>query len=297
MKKVCALLLLIFLSPVFATGISGTSAPCDNATLSKYTGTANIEINWEPNTIGLTWYDGNQRLDVQQSAQSCVYDGTITVPPQPTKLGYTFNGWKVWKPTVPDGYTQLEYIQSDGEQRIDTGIYANENTAVETKFINLVSGADSTTRMIIADTWNHIDYGDYYTGYELTITGSTRAFQTIGALHITREDYWKKDIEYTVYMDKNVGQTVNGVTTVWSGTANTFTTPRTLSMFGTTDDTSRYAKIKMFYLKIWQSGELIRNFLPAKRNSDNVLGMWDTVSQTFFTNAGTGTFTAGPVAQ
>jgi hypothetical protein len=293
MKKVCALLLLIFLSPVFATGISGTSAPCDNATLSKYTGTANIEINWEPNTIGLKWYNGDQQV---AGPTSCVYDSTITVPPQPTKLGYTFNGWKVWKVTVPDGYTQLEYIQSDGEQRIDTGIYANENTAVETKFIN-IDIPDSTTRIIIADRWKHIDYGNYYTGYELTITGYTRSFQTIGTLWITRNDYWAEGIEYTVYMDKNVGQTVNGVTTVWSGTANTFTTPRTLSMFGTTDDTSRYAKIKMFYLKIWQSGELIRNFLPAKRNSDNVLGMFDTVSGQFFTNAGTGSFVAGPVAQ
>ena len=31
------------------------------------------------------------------------------------------------------------------------------------------------------------------------------------------------------------------------------------------------------------------------RNSDGVLGMYDTVSQQFFTNAGTGTFIAGEV--
>ena len=297
MKKLLIILsLCIFTTDSFASGIASNSASalCDNDTLSKYSGTANVEINWEPNTIGLKWYNGDQQV---AGPTSCVYDSTITVPPQPTKLGYTFNGWKVWKVTVPDGYTQLEYIQTDGGQRIDTGIYANENTAVETKFINRVSGADTTTRIIIADTWNHIDYGNNITGYELTITAATRAFQTIGALHITREDYWTAGIEYTVYMDKNVGQTVNGVTTVWSGTANTFTTPRTLSMFGTTDDTSRYAKIKMFYLKIWQSGELVRNFLPARRNSDNVLGMFDTISGNFFTNAGTGSFVAGPVAQ
>ena len=29
------------------------------------------------------------------------------------------------------------------------------------------------------------------------------------------------------------------------------------------------------------------------RNSDSVLGFYDTVSETFFTNAGSGTFTGG----
>ena len=34
--------------------------------------------------------------------------------------------------------------------------------------------------------------------------------------------------------------------------------------------------------------------VPAQRGTDNVLGMCDTVSGFFYTNAGTGTFTAGP---
>ena len=122
MKKLCVLFLMFFALPVFATGIgSGSSAPCDNATLSKYTGTADIEINWEPNTIGLNWYDGDTKLTVQQSAQSCVYDSMITVPPAPTKPGYTFNGWKVIH--VPGGFTELEYLESTTRrQYIDTGI-------------------------------------------------------------------------------------------------------------------------------------------------------------------------------
>ena len=95
MKKALLLFLFMFALPVFATGINGASAPCDNATLSKYTGTADIEINWEPNTINLRWSDGDTQLQVASESQSCVYDNVITVPPQPTKLGYTFNGWKV----------------------------------------------------------------------------------------------------------------------------------------------------------------------------------------------------------
>ena len=93
MKKLFILFLCLCVGDSFATGIGNvSSAPCDNDTLSKYTGTANIEINWEPNVIGLRWSNGNEQINGQTS---CTYDGTITVPPQPTKLGYTFKGWKV----------------------------------------------------------------------------------------------------------------------------------------------------------------------------------------------------------
>ena len=34
--------------------------------------------------------------------------------------------------------------------------------------------------------------------------------------------------------------------------------------------------------------------MPAKRKSDNVLGMYDIINGTFYTNAGSGTFTGGP---
>ena len=99
MKKFLILLLCLFATDSFASGISGgtTTAPCDNATLSKYTGTANVEINWEPNVINLKWYDGDTEINVANASQTCTYDGMITVPPQPTKPGYTFNGWKIAK--------------------------------------------------------------------------------------------------------------------------------------------------------------------------------------------------------
>lgn len=43
------------------------------------------------------------------------------------------------------------------------------------------------------------------------------------------------------------------------------------------------------------SFEIIGKFkgIPCYRKADNVIGMYDTVSQTFLINAGTGTFTKG----
>ena len=290
MKKILLLFALLFTSPLFASGIgaNATSASCDNETLETYNGTANVEIDWEPNTINIAWYNGDDLLDVQNSAQTCTYDGILNVPSTPpTKTGYTFNGWELKTIFVPDGFTQLEYIRTSGEQRINTGIYANENTAVETKFISHADSSETTTRVIIADSW-------YNQTYMLSTTAYTRAFQYIGTLEITRTDYWAPNQEYTVYMDKTTGQVVNGVTTNWTGTPNTFTSSIPLTMFGVTDVVERSAFVTMYYLKIWQNGILVRHFVPAKRNSDNVIGLYDAVSKTFFTNVGSGTFVAGP---
>lgn len=41
------------------------------------------------------------------------------------------------------------------------------------------------------------------------------------------------------------------------------------------------------------AGTIIRNFYPAKRNSDGVVGLYDLKNSKFYTNAGSGTFTAG----
>lgn len=51
-------------------------------------------------------------------------------------------------------------------------------------------------------------------------------------------------------------------------------------------------KIKYFIQK--RNGEEIANLMPCYRKSDNEIGMYDTVTQTFYTNAGTGTFDKGP---
>lgn len=47
------------------------------------------------------------------------------------------------------------------------------------------------------------------------------------------------------------------------------------------------------YVRIQRDGELVYNFVPCVRKSDSVIGMYDTVTETFFTNIGTGDFTKG----
>lgn len=55
-------------------------------------------------------------------------------------------------------------------------------------------------------------------------------------------------------------------------------------------DHSGAINIRIYYAKIWDNGTLIRDFIPAVRNDDGVIGMYDQVNDVFYTNDGTGSF-------
>ena len=93
-----AIFSFVFSAPLFATDIPSfvSTADCKNNPLQTYSGTSNLQADWQANTIQLHWYNGDDELTVPSASQSCVYDGTLTPPATiPTKTGYTFKGWRV----------------------------------------------------------------------------------------------------------------------------------------------------------------------------------------------------------
>lgn len=84
---------MVFIQPLFASGINAgaNSAPCTDTTLETYSGNSNLSADWQANKIDVYWYDGNTK--VSGGPTSCTYDGTLNIPPTPTKTGYTFAGW------------------------------------------------------------------------------------------------------------------------------------------------------------------------------------------------------------
>ena len=77
--------------PTFAE--IANNATCNNTNLgqSNNNSTANVEANWNANTININWYNGDTRV----AQNTCTYDGSITLPTEPTKPGYTFSGWRL----------------------------------------------------------------------------------------------------------------------------------------------------------------------------------------------------------
>jgi len=295
MKKFVSLFLLLFTLPAWASGIGTNTlnASCDNATLDKYTGAADIEINWEPNTIGLNWYDGDTKLTVQQSAQSCVYDSTITVPPAPTKPGYTFNGWKVIH--VPGGCKKIEYLESNGSQYINTGYSApNGFKAQVGVYMSVINGgsfvmgahndpstsaADRNYLKVSYDGHVEIGAGDcYWSSY--IIQSNT-----------------KYDIEFST-VKNNIFLTGDNIVDK-CGNGFVDRSLHALYLFGV--NWANYLNGvfvgRIYYAKIYdENGTMVRDFIPIL-DKNNVPCMWDKITGQFFYNAGTGNFVAGPVVQ
>ena len=288
MKKLLLVFLLMFASPAFATGISGTSAPCDNATLAKYTGTADIEINWEPNTINLNWYDGDTKLTVANSAQSCVYDSTLTVPPQPTKPGYTFNGWKVIR--VPGGYTELEYVTNTANTYLNTGIIPNiDDIEMEIK-VKPSTGSWYIWQCRYSDRYffgfggseNGNTINDYYVDSSISRISTNTIIAKI----------MRKSGSTTLYvkdLTANIEDTATGTYTYRQQTLP-------LWMFGNQIGNRVSAGNSVYYAKMRMGGVDVMNYIPARRNSDNAVGFYDTISGTFKT-VSEGSLTAGPAVQ
>ena len=306
MKKVLILLLCLFTTESFATGIGNVAtALCDNDTLNKYTGTANVEINWEPNIIQLGWYDGNTKLDVPSSAQSCTYDGVVTVPPQPTKPGYTFNGWKVMG--VPSGYTRLDYIE--GGQNLNA-------------YINLGFPATPTMQTLLTASIGMNGDGVTQYGQQIIFGASNAKFfanakpyaidRHPNATYIPNGDYGSNISALenipslnTIYQFKINYPTVGIIgfddITKTGFTNVTSVSQQNLYLFGynaggTYSTDFSVLEMKLYALTMWDNNQIIHNYIPAK-NPSNVIGIYDTVTGTFLTNAGSGAFVAGPVVQ
>ena len=283
MKKFFVALFMLLTIPAFATGVDSTAstADCDNATLNTYTGTSNLSAGWQPNTIDLHWYadsDTTTEMNVANASQSCTYDGTLTPPATiPTKTGYTFKGWTVRG--LPDGYTRLEYIESSGTQYIDTGVSSYTDT-----FFNMeVSFSKFRSYRFFGNAKTLLGFGSSGGLFVNNISTSLSDFVDSGLVGT------KMNIRYK---DETIN--INGTNYVCSkareDSSHLYINARADSL------SSRIASGKWYRVQIGRDTTLQRDFIPAK-DSSNVVGMFDTVSQTFFTNSGTGTFIAGPAVQ
>lgn len=186
--------------------------------------------------------------------------------------------------SLPSGYKRLEYIKSSGTQYIDMGFKATQNTKIEAKFHNeqsansAVFGADKA--------WTQDSFGIWINNkIAVPVVGTVSG--TIGISYSSAYD--------TFTLDKNTLKLNGG--TIWTASGvSAFQTPTNvcLGAVNRSGDVSEKFVGKMYYCKVWENGTLIRDFIPCQNRAGNV-GMWDDVNSVFYGNAGTGTFTAGPV--
>lgn len=185
-------------------------------------------------------------------------------------------------------YYLLDYIYTNGSQYIDTGYKPNGDTRVTMDF--KCSGYNSPTGLFGArdaitsnnfNLWIESDlfgaqyYDNDWSSNQKTVNLGTNRF--------------------TVDWNKNVCS-VQGVSATF--TKRTFNTGCNLFLMALNEGgvvDGRNAIGYCYSSTIYNNNVLIRNMVPAKRKSDNVLGMYDLVENKFYTNVGSGSFTAGSI--
>ncbi len=195
--------------------------------------------------------------------------------------------YEIVENALPSGYTELEYIRFDGSQYIITNYTMDQasNPKVELKIKNkqgAAFGAQNDNSRSIVDFSSQLYCG----------AGANRLSYTLpddDAVHTLSGEYNTNTTVLSVYID--------GVLQTSGEQSGSFSTNR-LS-FGNINGGTGGTRLSgdVYSFKVYQNNTLVLNLVPAQRNSDNVIGMYDTVSGQFFTNQGTGEFTAGPVAE
>lgn len=193
------------------------------------------------------------------------------------------------KPSVlPDGYTELTYIQSSGTQYIDTGIKPNQNTRViidlkildtQTSEGHICSVSESSYYSLLFDP---TDEKWYQTRYGSSI------LQMFPATLNSRD---------RVLIDKNKRYTTIGTTVIDSGFYE-FQLNNTLPLLchkSSSGALSLFLSAQIYSCMIYDGDTLVRNFIPARFEEEESLGLYDTVNGQFYLNAGTGSFTTGDV--
>lgn len=194
--------------------------------------------------------------------------------------------WKLDEGGLPSEYQQVEYIQSNGNQYIDTGISGNANGEYEIGFNPLGTIAHSYEQYF-AGTRNT---GTTYVG-KLFYNSSLVVYQgyPAGGDLTLRPSFADEKIDLKVL--KSEGIVVNNE--VKSNYGNASWGNSTFWIFNAHQESSLGASMKLYYLKMYSDGDLVRDYIPCYRKSDSVIGLYDLVSNTFFTNQGSGSFTKG----
>ena len=198
---------------------------------------------------------------------------------------------------LPDEYRQVEYIESTGTQWIDTGVAAKASLKTQIKF-NMTentgesifgSGTDDGSDLIDYRFFNH--EGRAYLDFP-TPDGTAGEFgsRIEGGTVNAGTTY---ELELGNFYVKNLATGSNIISGSYVDFADR---TETLKMWKHHEDRS-CSTGKLYYLKIYDNNSLIRDYIPCYRTSDGEVGLWDSVTRTFYTNSGESKLVRGPLVE
>ena len=216
-----------------------------------------------------------------------------------TVAGFSGSGSIYSSAVLPAGYAVLEYVESTGEQYIDTGISSRTDNSGSVKVVADISyeGGDAAAYTPLLGASNP---SKNVVGLWIS-PSSSKNYWTI-----CNNDKWlcgglvvsgRRQSIVAAWKTKYQNISTNGVANVLN-TANAEANTVSYSMYlparnngGTLQE---MGKFKMYSVKIYRPDTtLVRDYVPAKRLSDNAVGFYDKVNNTFSPSATETAFVGG----
>lgn len=247
------------------------------------------EIQDPPNNLSFSSMTEAESYECPWVGMHAIIDGDRYVFSGDSQSGYEW----VYNPSrLPQGYTEVEYIENNSLAYIDTGFKPNQDTRIIAEMQCVTS--TNYNQHFGCGQWDN--YNGIRVGYEVGITGT---------LHVK---YGTKN-GWTVY--SNITGDLNKHTYDWN--KNEFYVNNTLigsvayDNFQTTDNLGIFFVIegnvepssegvlegRVYSFKIYDDGTLVRDLVPCI-DPNNVVGMYDIFGGVFYSSANGDTFVAGP---
>lgn len=192
---------------------------------------------------------------------------------------------------VPSDYTEVEYIQSGSTQYINTGVIGKSSIKVYAKIQSptTLSNFKTIIGSHYVDTRVFIQTSNNGAGWSFGANGYSNAGNVSA----------NTDYEIEAIYSNNAYLKVNGNIVATITNASSYTTGLNLTLFArnTGNELNNYSTHKLYNLKIYDNDTLVRDFVPCYKKSNNVIGLYDKVNNTFYTNAGSGSFVKGSDVQ
>lgn len=212
---------------------------------------------------------------------------------------------------LPEGYTELDYIESiSHDQYINTGLNLNyEYTLwIDALLPNFTPNNNKGATLIWAGSTNdhRIGCAFFNSGKLVRSWGNNQAdVWTYANLTSSGISIANRFQVMQTRARISITQGTNSRISTYTGTSSGTSSYNILIGKSERSGINSNAKgaLRIFRVKIWNTlttdpestDNLLRNLYPCKRISDGAIGLFDLQNNVFYGNAGTGSFTAGPV--
>lgn len=178
---------------------------------------------------------------------------------------------------LPQGYTEVEYVQNTGNSTVNLGIQLMANVGDTFNIVldnetSWTSGGGNYQTFLTCYNEVEGNYKGFYYRYNtssstLVIGGSSGVVTSSGRTLVSGSTYH---------------------TTINATTPRNYNHNYPLNLFSSLDSTQtpwRFCKGKLYNMQVTYNNTLVRDLVPCYRKNDNVAGLYDLVNNVFYSSA------------